>query len=183
MNFYIGDTHFGDRGIAKYQSPFSDTRTMNDTIISNWNRKVRDTDHVYIVGDFSVNANIDFGKFLKRLNGRLHLICGNHDFILLQKKGYLKYFESVDMIKYIKDRGENICLCHYPIAEWGGRMNDVKHVYAHIHKNSTDVFKFMHERGNSYCASAMINNYEPCTLEELAINNNAYMESFNLLNV
>ena len=79
MIYYISDTHFGDERIMKLSKrPFSDVDEMNKVLIKKWNDKVSACDDVYIVGDFSLNDQTA-NAALNELNGRLHLIIGNHD--------------------------------------------------------------------------------------------------------
>ena len=98
MNYYIADTHFGHDNIRRLSNrPFNSVEEMDKAIIDNWNRKVTDDDDVYILGDFSYKSE-DPIEYLKKLNGRKHLIVGNHDNKLLKNPNCKKYFvEIVDM--------------------------------------------------------------------------------------
>ena len=52
--FYIADLHFGHTNIIRFDGrPFSTVEGMNDTLVANWNNRVKDSDTVYILGDFS----------------------------------------------------------------------------------------------------------------------------------
>ena len=83
MIYYIADTHFGDERIMRLaRRPFETVDQMNTTVIINWNNKVSATDDVYIVGDFAASDEVAI-DMLKQLNGRKHLVVGNHDSILL----------------------------------------------------------------------------------------------------
>ena len=54
-----------------------------------WNSIVTDADHVYVVGDFSLDRHPETIKsYLNKLKGSKHLILGNHDL--------LKPFDYVD---------------------------------------------------------------------------------------
>lgn len=70
MNYYIADTHFGHKNILKLcNRPFESIEQMNTHIIQNWNNKVKNSDHVYIVGDmFFKCENIE--DILKNLEGK-----------------------------------------------------------------------------------------------------------------
>lgn len=52
MNYYIADTHFGHKNILTLcNRPFESIEQMNLTLIENWNSKVKNNDHIYILGD------------------------------------------------------------------------------------------------------------------------------------
>ena len=80
---------------------------MNLTIVANWNDIVQPDDDVYHLGDFVMN-DIDAGiELIKQLNGRIHLIRGNHDTDAKVQR-YLECPNIVeikwaDMIKYKKN--------------------------------------------------------------------------------
>ena len=105
MIYYIADTHFGHANILKHDHrPFENTEEMDTTLINNWNERVKTNDDVYIIGDLCFrNADHPEEWYLKRLNGRKHLIIGNHDKALLRNEKAMSYFYSVDTIKKIID--------------------------------------------------------------------------------
>jgi len=148
---FIADTHFGDSGISKYQAGIDDVKVRDDMLLSFWNDNVHRSDDVYILGDLISHAHKPFEWYLKRLPGHLHLIEGNHDYDLVRSRNAMKYFESVDQIKFVRDvdsDGHGAILCHYPIAEWNGYRKGVNHVYGHIHgqPGSADVAQFMKDK-------------------------------------
>lgn len=58
---------------------------MNETIISNWNNTIGQDDIVFHLGDFCLGGSAEWTKMLDRLNGRIHLIMGNHDLKIYAK--------------------------------------------------------------------------------------------------
>ena len=85
--FFIADTHFDDSYAVK-KSPFHSTRTMNEVIRNNWNRKVSRRDIIYVLGDFCAHR---YHYWCAILNGKKIFIRGNHD------KGGNKYFEYITL--------------------------------------------------------------------------------------
>ena len=54
MKYYTSDIHFGHNKIIDFEKrPFKSIEEMDNTIINNWNNKVKSTDEVYILGDFA----------------------------------------------------------------------------------------------------------------------------------
>lgn len=78
MYFFTSDLHIGHQNIIKYcQRPFKDIDDMNESLIRNWNKVVRNGDLVYHIGDFSFRER---GlEYERRLNGNIVHILGNHD--------------------------------------------------------------------------------------------------------
>jgi len=79
--FLISDTHFGYKRKIEFDEtrPFDSLGEMTKTIINNWNAVVSKHDTVFHLGDFSF---CDFEKtqaIFNGLNGRIHLVMGNHD--------------------------------------------------------------------------------------------------------
>lgn len=87
MIFYISDTHFGHQFVIAYDGrPFADVQEMDRMMIQLWNDRVQKEDHIYIAGDFAYHNELLEEWYLKRLNGRKHLIIGNHDGKLLKNE-------------------------------------------------------------------------------------------------
>lgn len=172
MNYFIADTHFGHENIMFLDKrPFKDTDEMWEKMKELWNKRVKDTDDVWIIGDFCFRSGEKPGYYLKQLKGKKHLIIGNHDTELLKDKDARKYFESIDHYRKIHDHGKTIIMCHYPIAEWDGFFRGTVHIYGHIHNNKNDAYHIMSKYDNALNAGCMINGYMPVTLEELIENN------------
>lgn len=177
---YISDLHFGHRNVIGFDHrPFKTVQEMDETIIRNWQDKVRDDDHVYLLGDLEYKSGKDPRYYLEQLPGHKHLIIGNHDWRMLENKKSMAYFESADKMLRINDRDRDIVLCHYPMLDWDGMYHKTFHIYGHIHASRNDTYRVMASlRGNnSFNAAACINHYEPVTFEELVVNNLAFREN------
>ena len=52
MNYYISDLHLLHKNCIGFdERPFADLEEMHEAILANWNRKVTNSDTVYILGD------------------------------------------------------------------------------------------------------------------------------------
>ena len=65
--------------IRSGQRPFKTVEEMDRVCIQNWNCRVGSDDDIYILGDFSMRGPHYALEILKQLNGRKHLVRGNHD--------------------------------------------------------------------------------------------------------
>jgi calcineurin-like phosphoesterase family protein len=161
MTYYISDTHFWHSGILKWRLEFNSLEEMNETLIHNWNYKVTKHDRVFILGDFSLGNKQQTIKILNRLQGEKLLIKGNHSSVIKyadvkQKFGFVKDY-------YCKDK---IVMFHYPMLSWRGSCKGWVSLYGHTHSNYPPI-----RIPNAYNCCVEVNNYEPCTLEEIIENN------------
>ena len=113
--FYISDLHLGHNNIIRLDNrPFKNMTEMETTIINNWNSVVSDNDQVYILGDMFWN-NDRAPEILDELKGSKYLVKGNHDRI---NSPMAERFVWIKDYAEIKDNGEHLVLCHYPISHW-----------------------------------------------------------------
>ncbi len=91
--FFIADSHFGHENIIRYEQRIWRTvEEMDAAMIELWNRQVDAEDDVYVLGDLCHCSLEHAQECLCRLNGKLHLIRGNHD---LREAAYERYFTEV----------------------------------------------------------------------------------------
>ncbi|MBB3994820.1 calcineurin-like phosphoesterase family protein [Sulfitobacter undariae] len=120
--FVTGCTHFGHANIIKLANrPFADVDEMDRALIANWNAVVGAKDTVYHLGDFAFRGGPG-EEYLKRLNGRIIRLQGNHD-----PNGWGRDYMRV---KCNKTRA---VLFHYPIEEWDGWFRGAVHLHCHTH--------------------------------------------------
>ena len=178
MNYYIGDLHFGHNNILRFDNrPFADTDEMDRALIEYWNKRVKDDDDVYILGDFAYRNTRPEEYYLKQLRGRKHLIVGNHDDKLLADEKAVSHLVSIDKMLNLNDCGKHICLCHFPLADWDGMFKRHYHIYAHIHCRTDGAYRYMRTLPNALNAGCMINGYMPVTFGELLRNNQIFKEN------
>jgi len=172
MNYYISDLHLGHENIIELTNrPFESIEQMNEVLITKWNKKVKQDDDVYIIGDLFFKSSTNIEEMLVRLNGKKHLIIGNHDKTWIDQIDKDKYFVSVDELLTFNDGVRDITLCHYPMVSFEGRF----HIHGHIHGNTKDIFwDTLKKMDKVLNASVEINNFEPVTFDRLLINNRKF---------
>lgn len=108
MRWVTADHHFGHKNILTFtQRPWKTIEEHDEGLIELWNARVVAGDEVYVVGDFSFQDKWWMAKILKRLNGRKHLILGNHDGSKTRQES-LGGWETVKGI----DTVDGVVLCH-----------------------------------------------------------------------
>ncbi len=147
--FFIGDLHFGHKGIIKYRE-FATEADHRAFLMERWRCTVREKDLVYVLGDaaFTDEGLDDIGA----LPGRKILVRGNHDG--LKASRFLDVFEDVHGMlgKY------KMWLTHAPIHpdELRGKVN----IHGHVHFKTIPDRRYVN-------VSAEVIGYTPISLQEV----------------
>ena len=175
MIYYIADLHLGHTNIIRHcNRPYTTIEEMDSSLITNWNSRISNNDIVYIVGDMMFRIAIHPEQYLLRLNGKKHLIVGNHDKSWMKLIKLPLWFETVSSMVSINDAGYLITLCHYPMMTWPGSKNAFM-VYGHIHNNTdADFWPLIAKSDRMLNEGVDINNFAPVTLAEMIENNNRF---------
>lgn len=180
--FFVSDTHFGHGNIIKYcNRPWKsgnrdangdlivtekDVAEMNEAIIANWNSVVGPDDFVWHLGDFALGDRSRIPELVSRLNGRKHIVLGNHDYFHFDKNKfknvvdffYLAGFEKVYDHPVLLD--DFVILSHEP-------LNFVKapffNCFGHVHDN--EIFSTYSKYGCCVCVER--HDYKPIRWEEI----------------
>lgn len=158
--FFIGDTHFGHKGIINFEStkpyrPFSCIQEHDEELIRRWNHAVGPKDNVWHLGDFC------FGKhniaIAGRLNGYKRLVLGNHDHYGIEE--YLKYFAKIYGVAQYK----GAVLSHIPVHP--GQFDRYHtNIHGHLHTNAIKDCRYV----NVSCEQI---NLTPISFEDLVNDN------------
>ena len=102
MNYFISDLHFGHKNCLSFDNrPFKSIEENDEVIIKNWNNTVGIDDEVYLLGDISWYNATKTIEIFNNLNGRIHLIKGNHDSKLLKNRELQSRFCEITDYKEI----------------------------------------------------------------------------------
>ena len=141
--FLTSDLHFGhDRGFLYGPRGFDNIDDHDEEVINNWNEIVSDEDDVYVLGDLMLNDNAHGIECLKRLNGKIHIIYGNHD-TDTRKKLYDEIgivHGWADMIHY---RKYHFYISHYPT--FTGNLEAES-----LHQCAINLYGHTHQQHNFY---------------------------------
>ena len=163
--FLTSDTHFGhDREFLWGPRGFTSSQEHDEAIIQNWNEVVSPDDIVYHCGDLMLGDNTYGIECVKRLNGHIKLIRGNHDTdakIKMYKEAEL--FEAIQFAYRIRFKKYEYLMTHYPTLVWNGE--DPKPVWnIHGHDHDKSIF---HETGHNYDVCMEAHNCYPVSLEQI----------------
>ena len=206
---YISDLHFYHHSLNKQMDlrGFKDFHEMNSYMIEQWNKKVKKSDEVYILGDLSIAAGIATNEILSQLNGKLYLIEGNHDKrYLLDKEFDASRFLWIKPYEEIRDHGRKVILSHYPVFCYNGQYKKkdgipfVYMLYGHVHNTYDEdlinhfimttraakrMSKYDEEPQSIPCMMincfCMFSDYRPLTLDEWIETDNKRREAMKPL--
>lgn len=88
--FFTADTHFGHRLMALHRGhapgaasrddvTLEQVRAHDEDVVASWNSVVSAEDVVWHLGDLTLKHTAEIADALRRLNGRIRLVLGNHD--------------------------------------------------------------------------------------------------------
>lgn len=161
----ISDCHFFHGNIIKYcNRPYSSISEMNEQLIINWNSIVKETDEIFILGDFAFNSiPVHLSEtILSQLKGIKHLIRGNHDRKELSKS---IYFKSTSDILEVKINHQAFILSHYPLDSWHNQFYGTYHFHGHIHSHPKN-FNYTRHRSRRLDIGVDNNNYFPININQ-----------------
>ena len=170
MIWFTSDLHFNHQNILTYESnsrPFQNINDMNEVLINNWNSVVKNTDTVYVLGDFMMGTLEEGRACIERLNGQIILIRGNHD-TPKRLEMYKELGIEVHDIFYLPYKGRYFILCHFPIAseefiQMVIRDNsEVVNLYGHVHSNAPVGYK-----DGTYHVGVDTNRLTPISIEQI----------------
>ena len=134
MTFFTSDLHFGHRNIiSATQRPFASVEEMDTALIKNWNRHIRPSDEIYILGDFTMQGPQFATEVLQQLNGRKYLIRGNHDQFVDKTSFDRSSFEWIKDYHSLSYQKQQFILFHYQIAERDRSHHGSVHLHGHQH--------------------------------------------------
>ena len=103
---------------------------MDRTLMANWNAVVRPDDDVWVVGDFVMGNGRTAQSYLDDLNGRKHLVRGNHDkAVTLEARGW----SSIQDMAEVSLEGRHLVLSHYGMRTWHRIGRSALMLYGHSH--------------------------------------------------
>jgi len=172
MNYWFtADQHFGHEGVIRLcNRPFSNTDSMRERLIDNFNSRVKPGDMTFNLGDMfwrklQVSDCVDI---LKRLNGQHYYILGNHEEVFERKDSFLltSRLAGISDVKMLKHETKRVWMSHYAHRSWPKSHQGSYHVFGHTHGVLEDY-------GLSHDVGVDANDYYPVSFDEL----DALMES------
>jgi calcineurin-like phosphoesterase family protein len=142
--YLTADTHFGhDRIRTLATRPFIDSPHQTGELISKWNSVVPPNGVVYHLGDFAFCGAKNIEEIVGKLNGKIHLILGNHDMKFVEIERLItalegRVYNAVEL--YAPAYNGRLYLSHMPHLSWDhsylpGHYNC--HGHLHLKRNES----------------------------------------------
>ncbi len=137
--FWTSDIHFKHKSILHYTDRGSLTTAFAEhdlMMVDSINSVVTENDILYILGDIAHCASpwltLDL---VSKLNGKLHLVKGNHDTKHMDAYKNSGLFASVQSELQLVFNKRRIIMYHFPILEWDAGHYGSWMLHGHTHGN------------------------------------------------
>jgi calcineurin-like phosphoesterase family protein len=120
--WFTSDLHLGHQRIIELcDRPYSNVDEMNQALIDNWNTRVANGDHVYVLGDVAMGKIANTLPLAGLLKGTKFLVPGNHDRCWIGNKKVreqdVRIYEEVGFhVLQSQHRHLRWLLCHFPMT-------------------------------------------------------------------
>lgn len=167
--FITSDLHLGHNKSFIYKvRGFETVEEMNAEIIRRWNSVVGEEDDVFVLGDL-VMGSLENLRFLEELNGRIHIVRGNHD--TDNRWEHYKAIENVVEMEnsiYLKYGKYRFYLSHYPAFTGEFGLKPLKSSLINLcgHTHTTDKGAD-YERGIVYHCEVDAHDCTPVPIEKI----------------
>jgi calcineurin-like phosphoesterase family protein len=138
--FFTSDTHYYHEAVLRFARNTRRGMTaeeMNELLIYEHNSYISPEDTVWHLGDFSFGNFMQTCEVVKRLNGKINVILGNHDKVIRDNVELQKMFHSVQEMRYLPFQTKagpcSAALCHFPMYEWWNSHRGSFHLHGHCH--------------------------------------------------
>lgn len=130
---------------------YKSVEEMNEAQVRKWNEVVAKDDEVWFLGDGMMNDNVAGAECFSKLNGKIHIITGNHD-TPARVEIYKQLGFDVQDGKRLSYKKKSFILSHEPVITSNGNFKgwrDTINVHGHTHqtKNFTDGYPLMYHAG------------------------------------
>jgi len=146
--FFTSDTHFGHNKEFVWKARgFESVEDHAEGLIKNWNSVVKPDDIVYHLGDMSLSTEYEEKslQWVKRLNGNICWIVGNHD---SERRigvfGMCDNIFEIQKVEICKMDKFNLYLSHYPTItsntighiKEAPKPNSIFNLHGHTHQST-----------------------------------------------
>lgn len=147
---------------------FNSIEEMNETIIQKWNKTVSAEDDVYILGDVILGdpSNIEY---VKRLNGKIHIVLGNHD-TANREKMYRELPNVVEVAEVgirLKYKKHHFVFTHYPMMTGNLEKESLKQMSLNLYGHTHQLTNFYNDMPYMYHVGVDSHDGYPVLLDDI----------------
>lgn len=142
--YFSSDLHLNHEAVIKFGRKFDNVSHMNDHIIVETNKLVRENDLLVLMGD-TMMGDKNYEQFLGSINCKnVIILLGNHC-----NRG--KLLGVSHKLLYVGDylelniEGQIICCSHFPMFNWNYQDDGSYHLHGHLHGDENSIIKEIHK--------------------------------------
>jgi calcineurin-like phosphoesterase family protein len=143
--WFSSDFHLNHKAVIDYGRKFDSVEHMNDRIIVETNKLVREKDLLILTGDTMMGEK-NYEQFLDSLACKnVIMLYGNH--CSLSKMLSVKSEKLIYQGQYLElnIEGQIICCSHFPMFNWNYQDDGSFHLHGHLHGDENTVVKEIHK--------------------------------------
>ena len=165
------DLHLGhDRQFLWGPRGFQSSLEHDETVVRNWNAVVEPEDDVYVLGDIMLGDNAHGAEYFSKLNGRIHLVRGNHDTDVRWNQVYPELPNIVEMCglaHMLNYRKYHFYLSHFPTMTGNLEKESLHQCTLNLFGHTHSKDKFYEDRPYMYNVSLDANDNTPVLLDDI----------------
>ena len=167
--FLTSDPHYNhDREFIWKARGFNSIDEMNEAYVSNWNETIDADDDAYILGDVMLGDPSAI-EYVKRLNGKIHIILGNHD----TSKRAEMYRELPNVVEVaevgirLKYKKHTFVLTHFPMLTGNLESEHLKQMVLNLFGHTHQTTNFYNDMPYMYHVGVDSHNGYPVLLDDI----------------
>lgn len=163
------DWHFNhDREFIWEARGFDSVEQMNEWIVFHHNKLVQPDDHVYVLGDLILGDSVAGINYIKRMNGQLHIVRGNHD-TDRRWELYKELPNVVDMqnAMYLKYKKYHFYLSHYPTLTGNLEKESLTQMTLNLYGHTHQISNFYMDMPYMYHVGVDSHDCKPVLLDDI----------------
>ena len=170
MIYFTSDLHLGHNKEFIYKSRgFNSIEDHDNALIENWNNMVSSDDDVYVLGDLMLGDKERGINLLNQLNGRVHIVVGNHDTtnkidLYAAKLDTVVEIKPIIILKYKKYR---FYLSHYPTITSSPEESKLKDYLINLYGHTHQTNKFYNEIPFMYNVGLDCHQNKPVSIDKI----------------
>lgn len=170
MIYFISDLHLNHNKIFVWgRRGFNSVEEMNETLIERFNARVTNDDEVWILGDVALGDINESIPLLQRLNGKIHIVIGNHD-TDTRVAAYQELGWDCHCAMRLKYKKKSFFLSHYPAVTYSPEdehHRNIWEVILNLHGHTHSTSRFWHENPYMYHVGVEANGGYPISIDEI----------------
>ena len=167
-NIYItSDLHFGhDREFIWSARGYKCVEDMNFQQVMKFNSVVTNDDEVWLLGD-STLGDLEEGLYwLKQLNGKIHVVLGNHD-TATREIAYKELGWDVHVAARLKYKKINFYLSHFPTICTNLESESLYQTMVNLFGHTHQIVNFYQDNPYMYHVGVDSHNGYPISLDQV----------------